>query len=125
MRHPVSSVAWLRTLRLTRLAVDTSDDRSHSLPAASSAVLVSTKQKQTLRSSLFRRPEHCDRLPRGVFHVENALQTRWGDRVADLQHRLRRPDSETGISRYCVALLRHDNSNRFVGPVVGVRRTAA
>jgi hypothetical protein len=120
MRHQDSSAVWLRILRSNCLAADRFDDRSHSSPEVSSAVRVSRKQKQTFRS-----PEHCDRLLPGVFHVENALQTRWRDPAVVLKHPSRRQDSETKIARCCAGLLRRDSSNKFVALVALVQRTAA
>lgn len=122
-RHPDSSAAWLRTLRSTRLVVDTSDDKSHNSRPVS-AVPFSTKPKQSVRSDLSRNPEHCVRLPRGVFHVENSQQTRWPDLVAGLQCRSRHPGSGKGSAQYCAALLRRGNSNKSVAPVARGRRIA-
>jgi hypothetical protein len=59
-----------------------------------------------------------------VFGVENELQTRCRGPGVVLPHQSRRPDSEIGIAKYCVALLRRGNSNRFLAPVARVRRTA-
>ena len=119
-----SLVAWLRTPRLIYLAVDRVDDKSHSSREVSSVARFSTKHKQTVWSNCSPPPEYSDLLPPGVFHVENAQQTRWLDLFVDLKPPSRRRDSETGIARCCAALPRRGNWNRFVALVARVQRTA-